>query len=293
MAGCSIEEAFPDTAMDSGRIARKEERKKAKQCGGPALAFLKAGGEGNPIDPLDPDRQHLVPLPPAEALKGYEGFLAEQQASNTQWIPQKRTPEQQQEIDSDKNLIGQFVDDVIGQKSRSTLPKAIESPTQLPDPKKNFLGQPTPSYFGKSIDSSEGFADFSKSMTDNPGYTLTGGQGPKADFLGTFAASNLNKAAGVATLSTPSINDAWKPLTPSGSRSSFFEHLPPNSYENGSSSDSFNRDDRETLVKKIDTLFARLEELESKRNENAHVEVSMFVLSGLFLIYGIDAMRRI
>lgn len=293
MAGCSIEEAFPDTAMDSGRIARKEERKKAKQCGGPALAFLKAGGEGNPIDTLDPDRQQLVPLPPAETLKGYEGFLAEQQASNTQWIPQKRTVKQEQQIESEKNLIGQFVDDVIGQKSRSTLPKAIESPTQLPDPKKNFLGQAVPSYFGKSIDSSEGFADFSKSLTDNPGYTLTGGQGSKADFLGSFAATNFNKATGVPSLSTPSVNDAWKPLTPSGSRSSFFEHLPPSGYENGTQQDSFNRDEKQALVMKIDTLFARLEELESKRNENAHIEVSMFVLSGLFLIYGIDAMRRI
>ena len=47
MSGYSeIDEAFPDTALQSGRIARKEERKRAKQCKGPALAFLKGQGEG-------------------------------------------------------------------------------------------------------------------------------------------------------------------------------------------------------------------------------------------------------
>jgi hypothetical protein len=288
MAGCSIEDAFPDIAGESGRVARKEERRKAKRCGGPALAFLKAGGEGNYLGnetDLDPDRQSLIPLPPAEKL-GKEGFTSDQQPSNCQWLPQKIDPNEQGAI---KNLIGQRVDDVIGQKSRNTLPKAIESTTQLPDSSKNFFGETTPSYFGKSLDSSEGFADFSASLTDNPGYTLTSGQ--KADFLGSFAATNFNKASGVSTLSTPSVNDAWKPLTPSGTRSSFFESLP--TVSNGSTTDVFNRDEKEALVKKIDTLFARLEDLESKRNENAHIEVSMFVLSGLFLIYGIDALRRI
>jgi hypothetical protein len=287
MAGCSIEDAFPDIAGESGRVARKEERRKAKRCGGPALAFLKAGGEGNYLGnevDVDPDRQNVIPLPPAEKLGKEEGFTSDQQPSNSQWLPQKTDPNEEGAI---KNLIGQRVDDVIGEKSRNTLPRGIESTTQLPDPSKNFLGETTASYFGKSLD--EGFADFSSSLTDNPGYTLTSGQ--KADFLGSFAATNFNKAAGVPTLSTPSVNDAWKPLTPSGTRSSFFESLP--TVSNGSTSDVFNRDEKEALVKKIDTLFARLEDLESKRNENAHVEVSMFVLSGLFLIYGIDALRRI
>ena len=92
MAGCSIEDAFPDIAGESGRVARKEERRKAKRCGGPALAFLKAGGEGNHLGnevDVDPDRQHLNPLPPAEKLGKEEGFTSDQQPSNCQWLPQK------------------------------------------------------------------------------------------------------------------------------------------------------------------------------------------------------------
>ena len=298
MSGCSIEEAFPDTAQESGKVARKEERKKAKKCGGPALTFLKAGSEGNQ---KDPDRQHLNPLPPAQTLGGSEAYkfnttgteegFADSPPSNTNWMPRKSTlPNSPSELriqETVKNLMNQKVDDVIGEKSRNTLPRAIESTTQLPNPRKTELGQAVPSYFGKSIDSPiDGFADFSAALNDNPGYTLSGGS--STDFLGSFATAGLDKAAGKPILGNPSVNDAWKPLTPSGARSSFFENLP---YPSGEVS-SFSSTEKESLIKKIDILFARLEELETKRNEQNHVEVSLFVLSGLFLLYGLETVRR-
>ena len=87
-------------------------------------------------------------------------------------------------------------------------------------------------------------------------------------------------------LDTPSLNDAWKPLTPGGSDTSFFTHL-SKGHEY-----SFNTDDKNALLKKIDILFARLEELESKRNDHAHTEMTLFILSGLFLIFGLDTIRK-
>ena len=83
----------------------------------------------------------------------------------------------------------------------------------------------------------------------------------------------------------------WKPLTPTGSRSAFFDALPApgGEYRSG----VFSRDEKEVLLKKLDTLFARLEELESKRNEYAHTEISLFILSGLFLMFGLDSVRKI
>ncbi len=262
-----IDEAFPDT---SGRIARKEERKRAKQCGGPALAFLKGGGEGqyDHIDiPLtanpDPDRQQYKRSFLPKAM-GTDGFTTE-------------------------NLVGQHVNDVIGQTS---FPKHLPSAAQLPDRKKDATGKPVKPYFGKGLD--DNFADFSTSLQDNPGYTLT--NNGSADFLGSFGAVGLANSQGKPFSATPSVNDAWKPLTPAGARSSFYEYLPPPAGEYPTSSSdlgAFNKDEKTALLKKLDTLFARLDDLETKRNENAHIEVSLFVLSGLFLIYGIDAVRRL
>jgi hypothetical protein len=293
MSGSLLHEAFPDTAAESGRVARREERAKAKRCDGPALKFLKAS------DP-DPDRQALVPLPPVEKLKGSEGFMAEkgvlsqgfvaQDSQNAQWTPLKVTDVDEKDRELVKNLIGQKVDDVIGQKSRFTLPRAAENAAELPDLKKTMYGGAVPSYFGKSSGDTEGYADFSSSLNDNPGYQLQG-----ADFLGSFGAVGLDKASGRATLATPSVNDAWKPMTPSGARTSFFDELPVIDQRppSGFGGDSFSRDEKESLLKKIDTLFAKLEELESKSNEYAHAEVTLFILSGLFLMFGLETVRKL
>jgi hypothetical protein len=295
MPYCSIDEAFPDTAQESGSIARKEERKRAKKCGGPALAFLKGMDEDAGKYDLDPDRQNLKPLPPSEKLVGSEGFVAEQ---NSQWKPKKETESEEEIKELVKNLVGQRVDDIIGQKGRNTMPRNLPKTTELPDRTKTMYGEKVPSYFGKSESDyeasnvkenkkSEGFADFSKSLNDNPGYQL--GQ---ADFLGSFGAVGVNKASGKATLTTPSVNDAWKPLTPSGARSSFFEYLPSPGGQAIAESTLFSKDEKETLLKKLDLLFARLEDLESKRNEYAHAEISLFVFSGLFLLFGIESLRK-
>lgn len=298
MSGCSIDEAFPGsgTAEQSGKAARREERRRAKMCKGPALAFLKGNdGEGPTSQALadqDPDRQQYVKTKTPDALQRREesflgGQFSDQSSSNYKWVPKAKGPGVEAEEEAIKNLIGQQVDDVIGQAQRNTLPKNIEGTSQLPDPRKSTFGSKTASYFGRGID--DGFADFSKSLNDNPGYELTKEAG--ADFLGSFGAVGLGKSAGVPTLATPSVNDAWKPLTPGGARSSFFELLPP---PGGQVRESvFSRQEKEDLLKKLDFLFAKIEDLESKRNEYAHVEIGLFITSGLFLIYGLDLARRL
>lgn len=271
MPYCSIDEAFPDTAVNSGVVARKEERKRARKCGGPALSFLKGidieenSFEG--FESVDPDRQTQRPTPPPESMKGSEGFNSNSQKDTN-------------------TLMNSKVDYVIGQNKSSkqtNLPKATIP--QLSE-KKVTSDSTIPSYFGKSLSDIENYADFSSSLSDNTGY--------HADFLGSFGAVGLEKSAGKATLTTPSVNDAWKPLTPSGARSSFFELLPsPGGEQIASSYSSFSKDEKESLLKKIDTLFAKLEDLEAQKNEYAHAEITIFVLSGLFLLYGIESLKKI
>jgi len=215
---CSLTEAFPDTTDKAGKIARKEERKKAKSCGGPALTFLKGQTEDLQQGKKDPDRVAERPENPPEAF-------------------------------------GDKVKDVIGQKS----------------------------YFGKSEEDS--FADFSPSMTDNPGYQIQG-----AGF-GSFDKKGLEKAAG-QNLPTPSLNTVWKPLTPGGAQTSFFDAQYGKNYESNDK-DSFSKEEKQALLKKLDVLFARLDDLENRKNEYAHTEVSLFILSGLFLLFGLESVRKL
>lgn len=271
MPYCSIQEAFPDTATQSGVVARKQERKRANKCGGPALAFLKGIDEDDRgYGSVDPDRQAERPMPPPESMNAKprgsyeEGFIATPTASELE------------------NLIQSEVKDVIGQ-TQGTVNKQVKALTKQGQESVSTNN----SYFGRSVEE-EGYADFSSSLSDNPGYQVM-----PADFLGSFGGVGVNKASGKATLATPSVNDAWKPLTPSGARTSFFEHLPYPGGTETSESTIFSREEKETLLKKLDTLFAKLDDLESKQNEYAHTEITLFVLSGLFLLYGLDAVKKI
>jgi hypothetical protein len=256
MVGCSLTEAFPDTT-ESGKIARKEERKKAKACKGPALSFLQQ----------DPDRHAERPPPaPDKMTSGFADFK----------------PIQIKEEDGlTKDLIGERVDDVIGKKGR-VLPKATTA-SQLTDPTHTSYGEPVPSYFGKG---EEDFADFNKALNDNRGYTVDG-----SDFRKGFGGKGLDAATG-ESLPLPSLNDNWKPISPGGVQSSFFNTYPAIGSARSGLDSSFSKDEKETLLKKLDTLFARLEELETKRNEYAHAEVTLFILSGLFLVFSLDSMRK-
>jgi len=278
MSGCSLHEAFPDTAAQSGQRAKKEERAKAKRCQSPALAFLKATEEG-----LDPDRQSQVPLPPSEKLKRSEGFVAQKliqgfASSGSQGV------EQQYMSATDDYKTQLIVDDVIGS---GTPPAAATTASQLPDTRRSQNGTPVPSYFGKSLKTADGFADFSKSLADNTGYQI-----PGADFQGSFRQTGLDKASGVESLPIPTINNSWKPITQSGANTSFFESHPDIQRSYGGDSSSFSKDEKESLLKKLDHLFARLEEMESKTNQYAHAEVSIFILSGLFLLFGLETVRK-
>lgn len=279
MSGCSLHEAFPDTATQSGKKAKKWERDKAKRCQSPALAFLKATGDLG----QDPDRL-VARLPPSDKLQGQEGFI-------TQKIIQGVTGGEEDYMRASDDYAtkvmpddGEAVD-VIG---KCTPPAAATTATQLPDTRRSQDGTPVPSYFGKGAKSADGFADFSKSLADNTGYQVAG-----ADFLGSFAQSGANKASGVQSLPIPTINNNWKPITQSGANTSFFESHHDVAYGQQQAPDySFSKDEKESLLKKLDHLFARLEELESKKNEYAHAEVSIFILSGLFLLFGLESVRK-
>lgn len=284
MSGCSLHEAFPDTATRSGQKARRDERARAKKCQSPALAFLKATGD---VD-LDPDRQALVPLTPAEKLTRADEFAKQKliqgfssgTSAEPQYVGANESYAGQIMGGDPAAVMGKKVNDVIGSGSASGRePAAATSASQLPDITRSQDGTPVPSYFGKS--ENQGFADFSKSLADNTGYQI-----PGADFLGSFRQSGLDKPSGEQNLPIPNINSVWKPITPSGTNTSFFN-------SSGQRDESiFSKDEKESLLKKLDTLFARLEDLESKKNEHSHVEVSIFILSGLFLLFGLETVRK-
>jgi len=248
MSGCSLTDAFPDITDKSGKIARKEERKKAKSCGGPALSFLKAtdpGMEGY----SDPDRIAKRPDAPPEP----EG----------------------------KELVGNRIHDIIGKSSTDfASPLIASSSASSSGPQKPAENT---SYFGKS--DMDGYADFNPTLTDNPGYQIQG-----AGF-GSFDKKGLEKATGQQLLPIPSLNSVWKPLTPGGAQTSFFDATYNQDFSK--MTETLTKEEKQVILKKLDVLFARLDDMENRRNEYAHTEISLFILSGLFLLFGLETLRKL
>jgi hypothetical protein len=104
-----------------------------------------------------------------------------------------------------------------------------------------------------------------------------------------------DKAAG-ASLPVPSVVDSWKKLTPSGAQSAYIHALPPpgGEYLIGSGDASSVGSGNRAMMQKLDKIFARLDDLETAREggENNHMEIFMFILSGMFVMFAMDSLAR-
>lgn len=292
MEYCSLNEAFPEVGggpaptgckdNKAGSIARKEERKKAKRCKGPPLTFLDPPGD----EPLvDPDRPALRPLPETPPMNPNTGLIqhAPVDAPPKEAFADFQDPRPMSEIlatfrseqpPADENVL-------------NTMPRGIAGPNKQQPSK-------LPKYFGANFDddnsaTEEGFTSFTNIIGDDPGYRLD-------DFTLQFAGRGTEKAqGGVEVLPTPSVKNVWKPLTPSGARTAFFDSLPPPGglipIDQASKAPSFeyNKDD---FFKRLDSIYARLDDLEMRKSDNAQTEVVMFVMSGLFVLFSMDILVR-
>ena len=286
MEYCSLQDAFPEigggpapTGCDgakAGEIARKEERKKAKKCKGPPLTFLDPPGD-SPV--VDPDRPALRPMPEVPPLNKATGLRQHAPVDAPQIDPF---------TDVNANMESQIMDSYRSQqppddeKMLNTMPKGLAGPNAMQKSK-------LPKYFGANYDDcvEEGFTSFTNVIGDDPGYSLT------PDFTSAFDGKGANKATGQEVLPIPSVKNVWKPLTPSGARTSFFDELPlPGGIVTVDQAKQAPPYDKEEFFKKLDSIYARLDDLETRRGENTQTEILLFITSGIFVLFSLDMLVR-
>jgi hypothetical protein len=291
MEYCSIDDAFPQIGggpastgckgSKAGDIARKEERKKAKRCKGPPLTFLEVSGD----QPLtDPDRPALIPLPDTPPLNRATGLI--------QHAPVDAPPREAFEdmMGSTQEPQAELRASFRSEKPSPELQKIynkLPDLTTIAGPNKAIKNK-LPSYFGANYDDDaveEGFASFTNIIGDDPAYRLS------PDFTSAFAGKGANKASGTDVLPIPSVKNVWKPLTPSGANTSFFDKLPSPGGEIpiGQVSGGY---EKEELFRKLDSIYARLDDLEVRRGENAQTETLLFIMSGIFVLFSMDLLVK-
>lgn len=290
MEYCSYEDAFPQIGggpsnpgcldQKGSQQARKEERKKAKRCKGPPLTFLD----------LDPDRPAVQRVPEVPPLNKSTGLREHAPVDAPQAEPF-------QDVNVPYDLTSQRQPNDAGQIARNTFPN-VAGQNSLP--KKNTACK-IPSYFGASGDMEEGFQGTfglqPKNYAPQQPYTDVIGNDDNyrlfPDFKDAFKrVTSVASAAGKDLAPIPSVVNEWKPLTPSGANTAFFDELPPpgGQYPRGTS--TVYNEDTSTISKKIDALFSRLDDLESRRGENTQTEILMFVMSGLFVLFSMDILSK-
>jgi len=268
---CALEDAFPNIHNGSlgksgtpfvggkdsysSREERRAARKKAKKAKGPALEYSNAVAPDLP----DPDRPAVERMAEVETIqKEKEGFA----------LP--------------------------------VLPKASCL----------FSETGTPSYFGKwtEDDVEEGFSTFNPSPTDDANYRLY------PDFTKSEGLKGAAKAAS-AILPEPPLTDNWKPMTPAASYTAYFKEIPkpqPKPAEKRSASnmdtpwenkvpgekpvkpinDTETGNNQDALMRRIDSLIGRIDELEKKNVHDSQSEILMFVGTGVFLLVSFELFSR-
>jgi hypothetical protein len=264
---CALDDAFqaigggapsPGCTNDyAGKAARREERRKAKRCKGPPAEYLD-------ITDKDPDRQQLNKLPiipamnPATGLREHVPVYAPQ-GSLEPFVPR-----------NDGDATGDYV--------RAEIPLNIPGTTEVQKP---CPGRKK--WFGADADG-EAFADY---VPDAQNYRL------QPDFLTAFEQAGVARAGSTANLPNPSVNMFWKPLTPTGAQTSFIEKLPPPGGEYYRPPSRMNGDSsNDDIMKKLDKLWARLDDMNTSSPEQVTSELLMFISSGIFVLFAMDLLVK-
>ena len=268
---CDLDDAFqqiggapsPGCGTDyATRTARKEERRKARRCKGPAATYLDLE--------KDPDRQQYSKLPEIPPMNPQTGLREHTPVGAPQGSCEPFTnSEEPHEPYNQPNPL-------------SSIPNNVPGPAV----RQQSCGN-TKKYFGAGIDD-EPYADY---VPDQSDYKL------QPDFGQAFELSGTGRPNGGAVLPTPSVNNYWKPLTPSGAQTSFIEQLPPpgGKYYQPPAVQGRGASDMDTaeLMKKIDKIFARLDDMnQSSTPEQMATEIMMFISSGIFVLFLMDLLVK-
>lgn len=306
MEGCDYNAAFPTgpygspdcldrTAPDE---SRRQEKKKARRCRGPQATYLDRGYNMVGAIDTDPDRPAMKPMDPVPSLNPKTGIYVHQPVT--------------QQYDYETFVGG--MDDL----------PAIRKNVKGQD---SLQSSDVPSFFGASPDDStntilgknritEGFksdvAPFVNVIGNQESYTLL------PDFAKTFSATGVQKAAGGSInagpspvsketslltpskympnsiLPVPNVDVFWKENGLGGGSSSFFSHLrAPGGEPAGKDIDYDGAGidvpaSRREVLTKLDKIFARLDDMDAAKSDNAQTEVLLFILTGLGVIFLMD-----
>ena len=159
-----------------------------------------------------------------------------------------------------------------------------------------------PKYFENlEDDMEEGFSSFNPSPIDDANYRLY------PDFTKGDVLKGAEKAAS-QNLPEPVMNDQWKPMTDAASYTAYYDvqdtKVQGSAKPRGAkgppvmpdvlapSNDSVKDKNNDALLRRIDELMERLDQLEKKNVRDSQTEILMFVGTGMFILVSFEIFTR-
>jgi hypothetical protein len=140
---------------------------------------------------------------------------------------------------------------------------------------------------GGSSAVTSGFSDFNP-VDNSPKQFMLG-----SEFMSAFNQSGAQKASAFPAILNDE-SDIWGPLVPPSAHAQApsayynFDHMRP-----GGDSDDSKSINKGALQRRLQSIYDRLDALETAKRENAHTEVMLFVLSGVFLLFSLDVVTKL
>ena len=297
MDGCSLKDAFPDGAFasedcynrGSGDESRRQEKKKARRCRDPSLQVLEPDRQNvrrlEEVFPMNKDTG-LKEHSPATAQYPYEPFVGETGSMTELDVIRKNvgSSNKLQKQDTSLSYFGADPADTVS-------PTVNEGFTSAPYV--NVIGED--STYRLLPDFAQSFGNKGTENAQNRGIY----QGSSTTSSETaYLTPTQMKTSDV--LPIPNIDNFWKTKYTTGGQSSYFASLrAPGGMPSGLSSipgddtQSEGGEKRRDVLEKLDRIFARLDDMETKKGENANTEVLMFIMTGLGVIFLMDVSCRV
>ena len=168
-------------------------------------------------------------------------------------------------------------DEYLDESSKFMKRTNVNNSLPAPRPVSKSQNSEMPSFFGAepfTNPNEDSLAVYNSNTHKQSAYML------EADFTKTFEEAGFGKSAGTM-IPTPELRQRWKPLSADRIDTSFTNNT--KNFENLSS------DDFLAMRSKLDTLMARLDDLENRaEGANPQLEMLSFIMTGLFLMFVLD-----
>jgi hypothetical protein len=168
-------------------------------------------------------------------------------------------------------------DSYLDQSSKQLKKSTVNN--SLPAPRELFNQSASSNFFGAepfSNPNEDTGALYNANVSNQSGYML------EADFTKSFEETGFGKSSG-KMVPTPELRQRWKPLSADRIDTAFTDESKGYQFEGLSSGDI------QAMRSKIDTLMARLDDLERRaEGANPQLEMLSFIMTGLFLMFALD-----